>query len=112
MQTGLEKNLFGNHPVSLPSTESRSPPPAFASDPLMPIGGREYDAGLSPSVGKDSEIVDIVEIDGPGSASPSVSNHESTLMKSSSPPGVRMFCFCLSFSFHGSFFLLICAILY
>ncbi|KAM5546982.1 hypothetical protein ABKV19_001486 [Rosa sericea] len=32
MQTGLEKNLFGNHPVSLSSTESHSPPPAFSSD--------------------------------------------------------------------------------
>ncbi|XP_071930958.1 uncharacterized protein [Coffea arabica] len=87
MQTGLEKNLFGNHPVSLPATESRSPPPAFASDPLITMGKKEYAAGLTPSVGKDSEIVDIVEIDDPSSASPPLSNHESTLMKSSSPPG-------------------------
>jgi hypothetical protein len=29
IQTGLEKNLFGNYPVSLPTAESRSPPPAF-----------------------------------------------------------------------------------
>ena len=93
MQTGLEENLFGNHPVSLPATESRSPPPAFASDPLITMGKKEYAAGLTPSVGKDSEIVDIVEIDDPSSASPPLSNHESTLMKSSSPPGVRVFCF-------------------
>ncbi|EXB80043.1 Zinc finger protein-like 1-like protein [Morus notabilis] len=38
MQTGLEKNLFGNHPVSLPVPESRNPPPAFASDPLIGAG--------------------------------------------------------------------------
>ncbi|XP_039019936.1 zinc finger protein-like 1 homolog [Hibiscus syriacus] len=31
MQTGMEKNLFGNHPVSLPTTDPRGPPPAFAS---------------------------------------------------------------------------------
>lgn len=90
VQTGLEKNLFGNLPVSLPATESRSPPPAFASDPLVPTSRREYAAGLSPSAGKDSEIVDIVEIDGPNSVSPSLSNHESTLMKGSSPPGVSV----------------------
>ncbi|CAA0807465.1 RING/U-box superfamily protein [Striga hermonthica] len=42
LQTGLEKNLFGNHPVSL-GTETRSPPPAFASEPLM-----------HPSAGKDA----------------------------------------------------------
>ncbi|CAI9104278.1 OLC1v1002917C2 [Oldenlandia corymbosa var. corymbosa] len=87
MQTGLEKNLFGNHPVSLPVAESRSPPPAFASDPLRPSGGREYPSGMSPSVGKDSEIVDIVEIEGPGSTSASLSNQESTIMKSTSSPG-------------------------
>ncbi|OVA17104.1 zinc finger protein [Macleaya cordata] len=44
MQTGMEKNLFGNHPVSLPTAMSRGPPPAFASDPLMHVsamGGRD-----------------------------------------------------------------------
>ena len=75
MQTSLEKNLFGNHPVSLPATESRGPSPAFASDPLI--------SSLSPSVAKDAEgysvvssakpsISDIVEIDGPSSANPSL----------------------------------------
>ncbi|KAF8406212.1 hypothetical protein HHK36_008297 [Tetracentron sinense] len=66
-QTSLEKNLFGNHPVSLPAAESRLPPPAFASDPLMHIsatGGRETnianfldsikDPSSSSSVAKDA----------------------------------------------------------
>ncbi|XP_059652994.1 uncharacterized protein LOC132300079 [Cornus florida] len=104
MLTGLEKNLFGNHPVSLPATESRGPPPAFSSDPLMhasATGGREYNASLSSSVAKDSEgysaaagtgptnssFTDIVEIDGPNSASPSLSNHESSFVKNASPAG-------------------------
>ncbi|XP_059665966.1 uncharacterized protein LOC132311851 isoform X2 [Cornus florida] len=93
MLTGLEKNLFGNHPVSLPATESRGPPPPLASDPLMhasATGGREPNANLPSSVAKDSEgysaaagtgptnssFTDIVEIDGPKSASPSLSNHQ------------------------------------
>lgn len=105
MQTGLEKNLFGSHPVSLPAAEPRGPPPAFASDPLMHIsasGGREYGANSSPSVTKDAEgysaatgigppkpsSIDIVEIDGPSSANPSLSNHEANFMKSTSPGGV------------------------
>ncbi|KAK9286822.1 hypothetical protein L1049_015227 [Liquidambar formosana] len=100
MQTGLEKNLFGNHPVSLPATESRGPPPAFASDPLMHIsgtGGRENNISSSSSVIQDDtngtggysagtgtgslklSVSDIVEIDGPSSAG--------NFMKSSSPPG-------------------------
>ncbi|KAF2536640.1 hypothetical protein F2Q68_00019174 [Brassica cretica] len=39
--TGLEKNLFGNHPVSR-STESRSPPPAFASDALINVSSSSH----------------------------------------------------------------------
>ncbi|KAK6945995.1 hypothetical protein RJ641_013539 [Dillenia turbinata] len=75
MQTGLEKNLFGNHPVSL-KTESQGPPPAFASDPLVSVSGvggtsssdntnlgEEY----SGARGK-APVLDIVEIDGPNSA--------------------------------------------
>ncbi|GER36908.1 zinc finger protein-like protein [Striga asiatica] len=85
LQTGLEKNLFGNHPVSL-GTETRSPPPAFASEPLM-----------HPSAGKDAvptatgftrpASLDIVETDGPSSATSSLPNHEPNFSKSSSPPG-------------------------
>ncbi|CAA7399405.1 unnamed protein product [Spirodela intermedia] len=41
IQSGLEKNIFGNHLVTLPSAESRSPPPAFASDPLMRVSASE-----------------------------------------------------------------------
>ncbi|EOX98460.1 PREDICTED: zinc finger protein-like 1 homolog [Theobroma cacao] len=91
MQTGVEKNLFGNHPVSLPTTEPRGPPPAFASDPLINFtstGGIEYDGNLSPSVAKDEgysavggpsklTVTEIMEIDGPSSAG--------NYMKTSSP---------------------------
>ena len=92
MQTGLEKNLFGNYPVSL-STESRPPPPAFASDPLMHVsatGGSTsivgQDArGYSAATGIGSD--DIVEIDGPNSLNPSRSN-QPNFTKSVSPAGV------------------------
>ncbi|KAF3435548.1 hypothetical protein FNV43_RR22637 [Rhamnella rubrinervis] len=86
IQTGLEKNLFGNHLVSLPATESRGPPPAFASDPLITVsnGGRENNASSSPSVAVDEtnttegysavgagpsklSVTDIVEVEGSGS---------------------------------------------
>ncbi|XP_021823284.1 zinc finger protein-like 1 homolog isoform X1 [Prunus avium] len=95
MQTGLEKNLFGNHPVSLLSTESRSPPPAFSSDPLINAssnGGREINA--SSSAAKDETniidfsieagssilpVTDIVEIEGPSAAG--------NFVKSTSPVG-------------------------
>lgn len=100
METGLEKNLFGNHPVSLPKTESRGPPPAFASDPLMSIsstGSGDYNASSLLSVATDDlvgtegysgvneagpsklSVTDIVEIDGPSSAG--------NFIKTSSPPG-------------------------
>ncbi|XVE49317.1 hypothetical protein DITRI_Ditri01bG0073200 [Diplodiscus trichospermus] len=82
MQTGMEKNLFGNLPCSLPTTEPCSPPPAFASDPLINVtstGGREYDGNSMPSVAKDEgdstvggasklAVTEIMEIDGPSSA--------------------------------------------
>ncbi|RYR37318.1 hypothetical protein Ahy_A09g042224 isoform D [Arachis hypogaea] len=70
LQTGLEKNIFGNHPVSL----SGSPPPAFASDPLInreshgnsdSVEGYSATAGSQPS---KLSVSDIVEIDGPNSA--------------------------------------------
>ncbi|KAK9941903.1 hypothetical protein M0R45_007595 [Rubus argutus] len=81
MQTGLEKNLFGNHPVSLSSAESQSPLPAFSSD-----AGRENIA-TSSSVAKDEtgagstilQVTDIVEIEGPSSAA--------NFIKSTSPVG-------------------------
>ena len=103
MQTGMEKNLFGNHPVSLPAVESHGPPPAFSTDPLMHVSG----ASSSTSIGKDETnftddhsaangtgpsklLSDIVEIDGPSSAgNVAISNHETNFMKSTSPSGVR-----------------------
>ncbi|KAG5238712.1 zinc finger family protein [Salix suchowensis] len=64
MQTGLEKNLFGNHPFSLPS-----PPPAFTSDPLVAISSSPSvtnETGTGPS---KISVSDIIEIDSPGSVS-------------------------------------------
>ncbi|CAN8270784.1 unnamed protein product [Cochlearia groenlandica] len=80
MQTGLEKNLFGNHPVSRP-TESRSPPPAFASDALINISSSSS-SHAQDSVAGNGEytkpaVSEIVEIDVPSSAG--------SYMKSSSP---------------------------
>lgn len=91
MQTGLEKNLFGNHPVSLSSAESHSPLPGFSSD----AGGENI--ATSSSVAKDEagagstilQVTDIVEIEGPSSAG--------NFIKSTSPVGVRgVFCYLLN----------------
>lgn len=92
--TGMEKNLFGNHPVSLSASDSRAPPPAFASEPLVDVSApefREKNSSLSiETVGINlkegysagiSSVSDIVEIDGPSSS------REPKFMKSSSPPG-------------------------
>ncbi|KAL7002901.1 hypothetical protein U1Q18_004059 [Sarracenia purpurea var. burkii] len=84
--SGLEKNLFGNHSVSLPTTEMHSPPRAFASDPLMHVSA----TGSIPSVVlKDFEGCsnDIVEIEGLGSAIPSLANQQANLMEGASPAG-------------------------
>ncbi|KAL2477336.1 RING/U-box superfamily protein [Forsythia ovata] len=91
VQTGLEKNLFGNHPVSFPGPESRSPPTAFSSDPII----HAVAGGMSSSVGKDAassttgsakpSSLDIIEINGPDSATSSLPNHELNFTKSSSP---------------------------
>ncbi|CAD5318525.1 unnamed protein product [Arabidopsis thaliana] len=85
-QTGLEKNLLGNHPVSR-STESRSPPPAFASDALINLSssshtqeGNNLPDGYSVAGNGEyskSAVSEIVEIDVPASAG--------SYMKSSSP---------------------------
>lgn len=98
VQTGLEKNLFGNHPVSLPVPESRTTPPAFASDPLVGASsaeGRETNGSSTSAGGKNGinmtqgagpsklSVSDITEIEGPSSAG--------NFMKSSSPVGVRAF---------------------
>lgn len=104
MQTGMEINLFGNHPVSLPAVDSRGPPPAFATDPLVQVSA----ASTLPLISKDEvnftdghsaangtgpsklSVSDIVEIDGPSSAGNApISNHETNFIKSTSPSGVR-----------------------
>ncbi|WZZ03125.1 hypothetical protein YC2023_089046 [Brassica napus] len=89
LQTGLEKNLFGNHQVSR-STESRNPPPAFASGALINVSssshtqeGNNLPDGHSLDGNGDyskSMVSEIVEIDVPASAG--------NYMKTSSP-GVR-----------------------
>ncbi|XP_020579183.1 zinc finger protein-like 1 homolog [Phalaenopsis equestris] len=85
VQSGLEKNIFGNYLVSLPPSELRAAPPAFASDPLIHISASEdgekgssssfdyvKDKSVTSSSGgllslKHSEI-DIVEIEDPSLA--------------------------------------------
>ncbi|CAN4112106.1 unnamed protein product [Withania somnifera] len=88
MQTGMEKNLFGNHPVTFPGAEPRGPPPAFASDPLKHVsaGGKDSEGLAAIAIGSSkSASMDIVEIDGSTSAPSSMSNHD--FMKSTSPSG-------------------------
>ncbi|MBA0619775.1 hypothetical protein Godav_005582, partial [Gossypium davidsonii] len=77
MQTGMEKNLFGNHPVSLNTPEPSGPPPAIM----------RYNGNSSASVAKDEgysavgppklSVSEIMEIDSPSSAG--------NYMKTSSP---------------------------
>ena len=62
MQTGLEKNLFGNHPFSLPS-----PPPAFTSDPLVAISSSPSGTNETGTGSSKISVSDIIEIDSPGS---------------------------------------------
>lgn len=94
LQSGLEKNLFGNHPVTLPGTEPREPPPAFASDPLkqVSVGGKDSEGLAAIATGSSKPAsLDIVEMDGSTSAPSSMSNHETNFMKSTSPSGVSTF---------------------
>ncbi|KAG6789716.1 hypothetical protein POTOM_005840 [Populus tomentosa] len=73
MQTGLEKNLFGNHPVSL-----LAPPPTFTSDPLVAISSSSLvTKDETGTVSSKISVSDIVEIDSPNSAG--------NYMKNSSP---------------------------
>ncbi|MBA0688007.1 hypothetical protein Goari_005818, partial [Gossypium aridum] len=77
MQTGMEKNLFGNHPVSLNTPEPCGPSPAIM----------RYNGNSSASVAKDEgysavgppklSVSEIMEIDSPSSAG--------NYMKTSSP---------------------------
>ncbi|CAN1288877.1 Zinc finger protein-like 1 homolog [Linum perenne] len=64
IQTGIEKNLFGNHPVSFPA-----PPPAFVSDPLVSISSSSLSAKDDPNnMPSMVSVPDIVEVDSPSSA--------------------------------------------
>ncbi|KAL6517493.1 hypothetical protein OROMI_033194 [Orobanche minor] len=85
MQTGLEKNLFGNHPVSF-GTEARSPPPAFASEPLVHPTVAKDAASIATGSTRPASL-DIVEIDGPSPATSSLPNQEPNFVKNNSPAG-------------------------
>lgn len=117
LQNGLEKNLLGDHLVSLAAAESRVPP-AFASDPLVHPSVTEGGEGNStnlfefikePSIPSSSVAIeekyssaklsssDIVEIDGPTSiGNQFTSDHEPNYKKSVSSPSVSG---CLQFIF-------------
>ncbi|KAL6494646.1 hypothetical protein OROGR_031446 [Orobanche gracilis] len=85
MQTGLEKNLFGNHPVSF-GIETRSPPPAFASEPLVHPTVEKDAASITTGSTRPASL-DIVEIDGPSPATSSLPNQEPNFAKNNSPAG-------------------------
>ncbi|KAG1342075.1 putative zinc finger protein-like 1 [Cocos nucifera] len=105
IQSGLEKNVFGNHLVSLPAAESRVPPPAFASDPLMHVSGVEdRDKSSENSFTKEAKYSDevgsaagtgstklseseIVEIDGSSLGNQFKPDQEPNFIKSVSPKG-------------------------
>lgn len=94
LQTGLVKNVFGNHPVPFQGADSRSPPPAFASEPLIhgsATGDRQYIGGKDAVSTERPENLDILEIDGHGSGTSSLPNHGPDFIKSASPTGVRYF---------------------
>ncbi|XP_047329184.1 zinc finger protein-like 1 homolog [Impatiens glandulifera] len=87
MQTGLEKNLFGNHPVSLVGTteSSHTAPPAFASDPLVNLSTTDgNNSSIANGSNVKASVSDIVEVDGSTMKSP-LTSPQSDFMKSSSP---------------------------
>ncbi|KAB8112461.1 hypothetical protein EE612_050815 [Oryza sativa] len=108
-QTGLEKNVFGNHFVTMPKADTRTPP-AFASDPLKRVsisGDRESNGaniinsaidanvqsgGMYSSATVGSGIPshvepEIVEIDGPSPITTQFPEQESNFIRSPSPHG-------------------------
>ncbi|TVU30662.1 hypothetical protein EJB05_22294, partial [Eragrostis curvula] len=104
VQTGLEKNVFGNHFVTISKTDTRTPP-AFTSDPLKRLstsGDRESigtnqakDAALSSTLqsGMYSSGTaihaepEIVEVDGPSPITTQFPEQESNFIRSPSPHG-------------------------
>lgn len=110
VQSGLEKNVFGNHMVTLPSLEPRVPPPAFASDPLIRISATEErekaiknSSDPANSLGQPSSsevysstsgigssklsVPDVVEIDSQNSIAKPFQDHDSSFLKTPSPSG-------------------------
>ncbi|KAL3814309.1 hypothetical protein ACJIZ3_015577 [Penstemon smallii] len=86
LQAGLEKNLFGNHPVTFHGAESGSPPPAFSAEPLMHLSVGKDAASTATGSARPASLA-IVEIDVPSSATSSLPNHEPNFIKSTSPTG-------------------------
>lgn len=112
IQTGLEKNVFGNHFVTMPKADARTPP-AFASDPLKHLPGsgesigantinslkdatvpsvllskeEKYPAGMYSS-GTSSHVErEIVEMDGPAPITTQFTEQEPNFIRSPSPHG-------------------------
>lgn len=111
LQTGLEKNVFGNHYVTIAKADTWTPP-AFASDPLKNLStpaDRESDGANSSS--KDAALPstlhsgmystasvvsgvpihgesEIIEIEGPSPVITQFPEQESNFIRSPSPHGV------------------------
>ncbi|CAL4941403.1 unnamed protein product [Urochloa decumbens] len=112
VQTELEKNVFGNHFVTMPKADSRTPL-AFASDPLKRLsssGDRESNGGNIISSAKDASVPstlhsgmyssasvgfgtpinvepEIVEIEGSSPVMTQFPEQESNFIRSPSPHG-------------------------
>ncbi|XP_023771924.1 uncharacterized protein LOC111920569 [Lactuca sativa] len=83
MQSGNEKSLFGNHPISSPPKHSHGPPPAFDSDPLKP----KVPSGNSSS--KPSSI-NVVEKDAPHEPNFSKSPNSGATTRKTTPQGEKL----------------------
>lgn len=83
--------MFGNHPVPVQGAESRTPPPAFVSEPLVHASGTVDKV----STARPANL-DILEVDGYGSGTSALPNHETDFLKNTSPTGVR-YCYILVF---------------
>jgi hypothetical protein len=112
VQTGLEKNVFGNHFVTISKADTRTPP-AFASDPLKRLsssGDRESNGANIISSAQDVSLPstlhsgmyssasvesgtpihvepEIVEIEGPSPVITQFPEQESNFIRSPSPHG-------------------------
>ncbi|PUZ39527.1 hypothetical protein GQ55_9G321900 [Panicum hallii var. hallii] len=112
VQTGLEKNVFGNHFVTISKADTRTPP-AFASDPLKRLsssGDRESNGANIISSAQDASLPstlhsgmyssasvesgtpihvepEIVEIEGPSPVITQFPEQESNFIRSPSPHG-------------------------